>query len=150
MRDFSNNDARPAYKDYVDQYMIWLDHIIKEYGFSVVDGIYPKRKTTSCGYIRSNNYCIDYQGQLFKCEHCFGIENSVTGDIWIGDYYNTEERDYCHSIEDRKECLACGFLPICMGGCAHDRVCGQIGQDCDAFKRMHLKLKLTQGQSSLI
>jgi len=146
VRDFSESDARMEYAKYVDQYMIWLNHIIKEYGFSVVDGIYPKRKTTSCGYIRSNNICIDYQGQLFKCEHCFGIENSVVGDIWTGDYYNTKEMDYWHSIEEREECLACNFLPICMGSCAHDRVCGQIGQDCNAFKRMQLKLKLIQGK----
>lgn len=150
VRDFSNHDARIAYTEYVDQYMIWLDYVVKKYGFSMVDGIYPRRKTTSCGYIRSSNFCIDYHGQLFKCEHCFGIENSVIGDIWTGDYYNTEEMCYLHSVEDHKECLNCNFLPICMGGCAHDRVCGQTGQDCNAFKRMYLKLKLVQGQQALI
>lgn len=145
VRDFDKDDEQESYANYVEEYMKWLKHVIENYGFRLVDGVFPKRKITSCGYIRSNNLCIDYNGKLYKCEHCFGNPDMIIGDIFQGDYYNSTEFKYWTTIDKRKKCLDCTYLPICMGGCANDFVSKQLGQDCESYKKMQLVLKLIQG-----
>ena len=149
LRDYSKDEkkAREAYKIYAHNYCTWLDHIIKRYGNSMINGSIPVRKRTSCGYIRMRNICIGTRGEFYKCEHCFGDENSIVGDVWNDKYYNKMEFTYATTIEQRtsKRCLKCSFLPICMGGCANDYLNGLIGQDCDAFKDIQFKLKLLEG-----
>lgn len=145
VRDYSVNDSRKSYSLYVKNYLIWLEHIVHNYGFDVVDGVFPKRRVTSCGYIKSCNSCIDYLGNMYRCEHCFGDKNSIIGDVLNGHYYNKIEYLYWTTIDKRKKCMSCPYLPVCMGGCVHDYVCGLIGQECSEYKNMQFLLKLIEG-----
>ncbi len=148
LREYSSVDGieKKAYIEYVKNYY-WLDYVTEHFGPDVINGLYPKRKVTSCGYIRTYNACIGPEGELYKCEHCFGNLSMIAGDIWHGWFHNSVESLYCSTIDIRinGECKKCKYLPVCMGGCANDFVLHSLGQDCETFKRLQLKLKLMEG-----
>lgn len=143
----SAEEEKKAYINYVKNYYIWLDYVADHFGADEINGLYPKRKITSCGYIRICNACIGAEGELYKCEHCFGDSSMKAGDIWQGWFYNGIQSLYCSTIDIRTtgKCKDCKYLPICMGGCANDFVLHLVGQDCETFQRLQLKLKLMEG-----
>lgn len=143
----SKEEGEKNYTSYVDNYIKWLKYTIFNYGYIIAKGTYPLKKLTSCGYIRSGSLCINYDGQLFKCESCFDRPDKVIGDVWNGRYYNMIERNYQTSVSERNrgKCLECSLLPVCMGGCVNDEINNDHEMECEAHKKMLFTLKLAEG-----
>ena len=148
VRDYSlsKSKTRQSFINYVYNNSQWIDYFLEHYGIPQNRSHISKRVATSCGLIRASNFCVGPYGELYKCEHCFGDNSMVVGDIWQGQFYNNTEHAFCATLDtSNAECSRCKFIPICMGGCAYNRVLGLVGFDCDAFKQMQFKLKLMEG-----
>lgn len=140
--------SQQAYANHVQNYFEWINHIIEHYDMSEVKKLILNRgrKTTSCGLIETHNACIGPQGELYKCEHCFGNNSLIIGNIWQGRFFNEAETVYYTTIDDssKDKCSGCEYLPMCMGDCANDYVSGFVRFDCETRKRLFLKLKLLE------
>lgn len=142
----SVQDRRNKYRDFIRNYTLWLDHLIALPGFSGEGEFAPMRHVTSCGLIRANNRCIGPSGELYKCEHLFGDIEKTIGNIYDGDFYNETSRLYSRATDERSsKCLECSFLPVCMGGCAHDSVSSEDCIPCDEYRALLIKRKIISG-----
>ena len=141
------NDARKAFIDYTENYFKWLKYVINQYGKNKANIPIPKRKSTSCKLIDISNSCIGTYGDLYKCEHNFGDDSMVIGDIWHGHFFNDAENSFYSAFNTtlKEKCSCCEYLPVCMGGCPHDLVRNFVRVDCKASQRMRFKLKLIEG-----
>ena len=143
-------DARQRFINYVNNYLKWIEYILEHYGKTEVDKVFKsdERRPLSCGLINATyNSCIGPHGELYKCEHSFGVDAMITGDIWHGRFYNKAELAYYITIDTptRYMCSQCNHLPVCMGGCKNDYVNGFIAFDCDEVKKFQFILKLWEG-----
>lgn len=89
----------------------------------------PESKLTYCMQYLNNSFCVDYKGNLFKCEHDFGKEDRIVGNILNGLYYN----DFFMNFMNRKvpeKCKLCRLYPICLGGCPNDSL-NKKAIDCE-------------------
>jgi radical SAM protein with 4Fe4S-binding SPASM domain len=142
--------AQQRFVDYVYNYSKWIDYLFQHYGKSEVDKVFKpdKRRPVTCGLINASyNACIGPHGELYKCEHSFGIDSMVTGDIWHGRFYNDAETAYYTTVDhpSKEKCTKCNHLPVCMGGCQNDYVIGFVNFNCDVLKKFQYKLKLWEG-----
>lgn len=69
-----------------------------------------------CNIMRTNNFAIDPDGYLYKCEHYIGNKDKAVGDVLWGIYYNKEYLDAMngHSYD---ECCECALYPSCRVNC---------------------------------
>lgn len=65
-----------------------------------------------CGLAPKQNYVINYNGNLFKCEHQIGNEKLSVGDIKYGIYYNNVYKKAIKSLIDVR-CAKCNLFPCC-------------------------------------
>jgi uncharacterized protein len=104
-----------------------------------------------------NGFAINYDGSIYKCfgdinppENSIGSLNKA-GDIDFipAEYLRWHNYDYFESIS----CRNCILLPICMGGCAHNRLgltpnapaeCNNV----DALKRVKATIKEVYEQTN--
>lgn len=65
-----------------------------------------------CGIALKNNFVIDYNGSLYKCEHQIGQRDKIVGNVIDGIYYNAA---YCESVHIpiNERCRNCNIFPIC-------------------------------------
>lgn len=85
-----------------------------------------------CGAMKLCNCIIGPTGELYRCEHCFGLNNWVIGDIETGFYRNNIEMKFINDpIEDK--CKSCIVFPLCCGGCPGEKLLNNIDLDCDTF-----------------
>ena len=143
----SKNEANQAYIDFVHNYSLWTDYIIKNYGISEIERVNSKRRRTYCVLINNNYFCIGSGGELYRCQHDFGIASRKIGDVWRGRFYNKTEFEYYATIDspNKKECAQCKYVPICMGECMSHCIKGYSGFDCTAFQMLQFKAKLLEG-----
>lgn len=85
-------------------------------------------KTVWCSQYTMNSFCIGPEGELYKCEHDFGIKEKVIGDIVNGVAFNDFLLNYINMKNDIK-CKDCKIYPICLGGCPNMR--HEHGSDCE-------------------
>lgn len=142
--------ARQRFVDYVKNYGKWTDYLLERYSEKVANKVYrpDKRRPISCSLIKAAyNACIGPHGEMYKCEHSFGNDSMIAGDIWHGKYYNKAETAYYVTIDhpSKSKCQNCKHLPVCMGGCQNDNVNKFENFDCEALKSFQLKLKLMEG-----
>lgn len=76
----------------------------------------PRYKFTFCGLSRENNFVIDPHGELYKCEHYFGHEEKIIGDIYNGVYFNDYYFEQFSEIKN-DACQKCNLYPICQCRC---------------------------------
>lgn len=92
----------------------------------------PKRRCTTCKSVCSSNYCIGPAGELYRCEHHYGMSEHEVGNVLHGQNYPDTELDYLrHKHLDH--CLECSLFPVCLGGCKNDNIEGKPVLDCQAF-----------------
>ncbi len=92
----------------------------------------PKRRISSCLQVCCANACIGPHGELYRCEHYFGNNKAIIGDVSQGRYCNSFDRKY-YKFEHLKKCLQCKFFPLCMGGCLDDHVNKRHVIDCESY-----------------
>ena len=103
----------------------------------------PKVLRTFCGMENCMQYVIGADGELYKCEHSVGKQNEIVGDINVGSYYNDLEMLFYSSIPQKCIEEVCPFLPMCLGGCANERLHNKHIRDCNQIKEKHLLLLST-------
>lgn len=99
--------------EYIIRFEKWLDKIFPGYRNRVV---IPNRRKIFCELKCISNMAIGPNGELYKCEHDFGDENKIVGNVKDGLYYNKFFYDFM-SLDLTNKCKKCKLLPICMGGC---------------------------------
>ena len=151
VRDYSSTAdvSQQSYIKYVQNYFKWLNHMIENYDMTEIKTAICNRKsrTISCGLITPHNICIGPRGEFYKCEHNFGDNSMIIGNVWQGRFYNGVETCYYTTIDhpSKYRCSQCEYLPVCMGECTNDWLSGFIKIDCNAYKQLFLKLKLLEG-----
>ena len=103
----------------------------------------PKVLRTFCGMENCMQYVIGADGELYKCEHSVGKQNEIVGDINVGSYYNDLEMLFYSSIPQKCIEEVCPFLPMCLGGCANERLHNKHIRDCNQIREKHLLLLST-------
>lgn len=87
-------------------------------------------KKTFCGQHCMNVFCVGARGELYKCEHDFGIKEHSVGHIESGLTYNKYFTEFMEQPLPKK-CVKCKLLPICMGGCPHTRLMNKGQIECE-------------------
>lgn len=99
-----------------------------EYKKLIKKGLKPKG--ASCGYLVHNRCLIDSQGYLYRCEHHINNKELAIGDVKSGFYHNKiDDMFLFHALP--KKCRICSVMPVCMGGCASDRILYDRGINCE-------------------
>ncbi len=113
-----------------------LHHYLYENGFG-----FEKYPDISSGCVATsiNGYLVGPQGELYKCWNHLGDPQYVVGSIFEPVELNPMYISYLtDGFETDDECLACRFLPLCMGGCIDIRVKAKRGEmeakDCASWK----------------
>ena len=111
-------------------------------------GNIPQPRYVSCGALKKNNYAIDSNGNLVKCEHYIGDDDKASGDVVNGPCFaNSEMEFYKTTVKDK--CRKCSLYPVCRGGCMERLINRGVEVDCDAYKekiRQHLYFAALVGQ----
>ena len=100
---------------------------------------YP-RTAVACAANQINSLVVDPDGDLYKCWSEIGEKTARIGNITSFNRRSQSER--MHEIRwltwepfERADCLACKFLPLCMGGCSYRSLFANTGRpDCDEWK----------------
>ncbi len=116
----------PEFDDITEEFNILLDYQER----------LKEPKLTWCGQYTANNFCIGPNGEIYKCEHDFGIKEKVVGDIVNGLYYNDFYMEYMNMPYNEK-CKDCKFFPICLGGCPQDRYLSKTNYHCE-YSEKHI------------
>lgn len=93
----------------------------------------PKPRAVYCTALLRSHYAIDVNGNLLKCERCFGNDHMACGTVTDGPFFSECEMCFIEMPYD-DECKKCSLLPICGGGCTYKKVCKGIPFDCASFK----------------
>ncbi len=104
------------------------------YGFSGPS--IPAPSGAPCTAVRSNEFILGSDGELYKCWESVGNPSHVIGNI--RDYTNLNgrlRRWLTYDPFTNDECRSCVALPTCMGGCAHHGMdVLQYENRCDTFR----------------
>jgi len=70
-----------------------------------------------CSVDMDGEYTVNYDGMLYKCPCFIGRKEFCVGDVQtgMGQYRSV----YACDRWKNKECLECGYLPLCYGGCKY-------------------------------
>jgi len=109
-------------------------NVAMQYGFSGPS--IPGPVGAPCTAVRSNEFILGSEGELYKCWESVGNPSHVIGNI--RDYTNTNgrlRRWLSYDPFTNEECRSCIALPVCMGGCAHHGMdVLQYENRCDTFR----------------
>lgn len=90
--------------------------------------IYPRPKGNYCTADFCNGWVIDDNGNVYKCWSDVGIEKKIIGNINSGELHITNTNAFSEYLNFDptvvSECKNCKILPICLGGCPHNRLQG--------------------------
>jgi uncharacterized protein len=103
-------------------------------GYDVQHGGMGVGKLVYCYAERTNQFIIDYKGDVFKCSvGSFSADERIGAILPDGtiEYQFERWNDWNSLSEFDEKCEACVFLPLCMGGCRKDRLKNrQTGSYC--------------------
>jgi uncharacterized protein len=72
-----------------------------------------------CTAVRDNTLVVDSSGSLMKCYKDVGVAEEAIGTLQKGISPNVNLQKWMKAeIPRDDECRACGFLPVCLGGCS--------------------------------
>jgi uncharacterized protein len=91
----------------------------------------PMMEPVVCMMELQSNVVVNYNGDLYKCPGLVGREKFRVGTLKSGmlDY----DASHCLSNWKNEECLVCGYLPLCFGGCRYMKLLrdgNMRGVDC--------------------
>ena len=129
VKDYSDRRLYSCALDASKQYA-FFKKIYHKYGVKTLQ-LYPNSFRYECGVRNLNMVSIGPNGELYKCWSDIGNPEKVFGSVFGGVYNEKVLMDYlvgADSFEDPK-CKKCLLLPVCSGGCPHDRLHKQNGGD---------------------
>lgn len=85
-----------------------------------------------------NSFVIDSEGYIYKCWQNIGVKSlSINNLVGNNNKNNRLYFDYLtYDVTEDKICKQCSYLPICMGGCPHNR---RVGLERCAYHKYTLK-----------
>jgi uncharacterized protein len=116
-----------AEKEYVAQFKEGGKYFLSSFQLR-----YPCYHGATCNNVCSANLCVGPEGELYQCEHYFGMEDQTIGNVVDGCDYNDTKMKYLRE-EHYDKCLKCRFFPSCMGGCLDDKVNHHDMIDCEKY-----------------
>ncbi|MDD5657281.1 MAG: radical SAM protein, partial [Elusimicrobia bacterium] len=99
--------------------LVALSGLLLRQGFSW-DGK-PVLRKNFCGAGLPNSFVVDARGDLFQCWHDVGHRELAVGSLDEGPRLSRSPYASLSPFDD-PECLGCGVLPLCMGGCPYYRL----------------------------
>lgn len=120
-KNLSLKEERKTYGEFLDieKKYIKLFGINGKYKSESFAYLPPIRRGTTCLAVCHGNSCIGPEGELYKCEHHFGISEKIIGYIQKGYFYNDAK---FYTFNHQRKCLNCKFFPVCLGGCLDDNI----------------------------
>lgn len=131
-----NVDISPAITRYGDRKLVLdiedyakirLEHLrtTKDMGFNSTEPyLFPN--PTTCDFFDPQSYCIDPEGNLFRCLEDIGDKSSNIADkATIFDketYENKAITNHKSWLDIPEECHDCRFLPLCTIGCPRENI----------------------------
>lgn len=86
-----------------------------------------------CGIAKRNNFVIDYEGNLYKCEHYIGDKTQIVGNVIDGVYFNDIYQKSIKLPTDVR-CQTCNILPYCnYAQCSAMHVFAGNGNTCCCY-----------------
>lgn len=138
------DDTSPA--DFIDACMSINDPWLIEAGIFLREEVMrhgyntPKIQPMPCQVEIDDYYVVNYDGLIYKCPAFIGRKGFEIGDLkkGTGDYSET----YRPGLYKNPECLECGYLPLCFGGCRYMAYARQGNLDLPDCKRPYLDASL--------
>lgn len=90
----------------------------------------PQSKSLWCLECSSACYGIGPRGEIYKCEHDFGLPECEVGHLDYGLSYNAYYNEFTTFFKDEK-CKKCKLFPICLGGCPKERIINKTLSYCE-------------------
>lgn len=88
----------------------------------------------SCYASKTNFVCLNYDGKIYKCTACSFTDTDCFGILRKDGEIEWNEarisRYYGFSPLEKKKCLECKFLPLCMGPCPKHFMENNYNVDC--------------------
>lgn len=137
VRDYSNKDAEQNQNSHHRFLDMEGDYIKmfgngKDYSLESLSFISPQRRCTTCKSICGTNFCIGPEGELYRCEHHYGLKEYSVGSVTLGRTYHQKENAY-FQYKHLPKCLSCILFPVCLGGCKTDNENDDTVLDCESF-----------------
>lgn len=131
-----SSDERESHGRFLDNQKKYMEQfgVGKTYKSESFSGIAPRRRTTTCLSVCHTNPCIGPDGSLYRCEHHFGDNECVVGNVKTGINYSNLDTYYMQ-FTHRDECKECEYFPICLGGCMNDDRGDETILDCERLKK---------------
>lgn len=89
--------------------------------FQLIQYLYPTSQVVSCAAISTNFYVVDPVGNLYKCWNVMSDSSKNVGNIFTGEKMNRENLSWL-CMDTPSQCMECKLLPLCNGGCPHQRL----------------------------
>ena len=98
-----------------------FDFIMRN-GLNIV-GRTPSQTGNFCGADRRGSFVVNADGRLYRCWDDLGVEACSVGTLKDGAKDCPQMFAYMlYDATEDPECRDCKFLPVCMGGCPHQRL----------------------------
>ena len=102
--------------------------------------IKPKEpKKIWCGQFTMSSICIGPNGEMYKCEHDFGVKDRIIGTVTDGFFFNEHLMSFLEQPYPQ-ECRDCSIFPICLGGCPSARFLSGENKHCEYTKNYLMKI----------
>ena len=119
------SDDSCAFKKFESiQYLkkLWNEHRLLPYNY-----IYPSNNFSECAIRNKMTLTIGPEGEVYKCWEIVGNKDYIVGHIKHDEFIITNQKllnRYLYGSDpiESSVCSKCSFLPICMGGCPHNRI----------------------------
>ncbi len=108
--------------------------VAESLGYDVTLGSIGVGKLVYCYAERENQYIVNFNGDVFKCSVTDFDPAKRVGRIDADGSFVAEQgwHDWFGMTPFDKQCEACSFLPLCMGGCRKERAArGATGSYCN-------------------
>lgn len=131
--DISNDEIMER-KSFVDFRSEVLDKIMRRHKSMLLEDLLPDVKRHYCGYERVTQIMIDPSGDVYHCQRDLGVVDNAIGNIncWNNEYKGGS----FFSLDLDEKCRNnCALLPICYGGCPHERKKGKPITNCENKRR---------------
>lgn len=99
----------------------------------LLPNIYPHPRHIFCMADNDRSIVIDPDGNLYKCISEIGDERFAIGNV-ADKKQKYNPHLFCYLLQDNpsEDCLVCKYYPICLGGCPHARLEGNV--DCSSMR----------------
>ena len=104
------------------EFVVDVYHKAMDIGLKIND--YPKRMLGSCGAVGKGMIVVEPNGTIQNCWETVGHDEKKTGTLTDEGIKYTDAyiKWQGWTVFEKKNCINCNILPICMGGCPYKTI----------------------------